>query len=142
MDHDQTLLTARLAADLDGSFEQLVRAHADAVYSVALRLLGDRHEAEDVAQEAFVRAYRSLAAWPADRVRALRPRPWLARITVNLVRNRTRGRRPAVQPLGDHVWAAPEAQRPDVHAERVESTTAAAALLALLPETGGEPLPD
>jgi RNA polymerase sigma-70 factor (ECF subfamily) len=133
MDDDQTL-TARLAADLDGAFEQLVRAHADGVFSVALRLLGDRHEAEDVAQETFVRAYRSLARWPKERVLELRPRPWLARIALNLVRNRARAKGPRTQPLDEEAWAAPEAERPEVHAERVASTAAVVALLGRLPE--------
>jgi RNA polymerase sigma-70 factor, ECF subfamily len=133
MDDDQTL-TARLAADLDGAFEQFVRANADGVYSVALRLLGDAHEAEDVAQETFVRAYRSLARWPKERILELRPRPWLTRITLNLVRNRARVRRPHTQPLRDGTWVAPEAERPEVHAERVEATAAVTALLERLPE--------
>src|SRR3712207_6964316 len=52
-------LNASLAADLDGAFETLVRQHEDRVYSIALRVLGDASDAEEVAQDAFVRAYRS-----------------------------------------------------------------------------------
>ena len=87
-------LTARLARDLDGAFEELVRDHQDTVYGVALRLVGNAHDAEDVAQDAFVRAYRALSGWPPARIHELRVRPWLARITLNLVRNRARDRRP------------------------------------------------
>ena len=61
MDTDSTLISA-LARDLDGSFEALVLAHQDRLYSIALRLLGDPRDAEEAAQDAFVRAYRALAA--------------------------------------------------------------------------------
>ena len=49
-----------------------VRAHAGAVYSTALRLSGSRADADDLAQETFVRAYRALRRFDAERV--LRPR--------------------------------------------------------------------
>lgn len=92
MDSDDTL-TARLAHDLDGAFETLVRTHQDRLYTIAHRFLGDAHEAEDATQDALVRAYRALADYPAERVRALRLRPWLATIVLNLCRNRATRRR-------------------------------------------------
>jgi RNA polymerase sigma-70 factor (ECF subfamily) len=94
-------LARRLARDLDGTFEALVVAHQDRLFTIARRLLGDVHDAEEVAQDAFVRAYRALEGYPAERVRELRLRPWLAAIVVNLARNRRRriaDRQPA-QPL-------------------------------------------
>jgi RNA polymerase sigma factor (sigma-70 family) len=92
---DDTLL-ARLATDVDGSFEDLVRAEQHFVFGVARRLTLDRHDAEEVAQEAFVRAYRALTGYEPDRIRALRVRPWLARIALNVQRNRVRRRRDVV----------------------------------------------
>ena len=83
-------LARRLARDLDGAFEALVVAHQDRLFTIARRLLGDAHDAEEVAQDAFVRAYRALAGYPAERVRDLRLRPWLAAIVVNVARNRRR----------------------------------------------------
>jgi len=53
---DDVSLTIGLADDLDATFERLVRAHQDRLYSIALRVLGDASEAEEAAQEAFVRA--------------------------------------------------------------------------------------
>ena len=88
MDDDE--LAARLAHDLDGAFEVLVLTHQDRLYSVALRLLGDARDAEEVAQDAFVRAYRAMATWDAARIREVRLRAWLASIVVNLARNRRR----------------------------------------------------
>ncbi len=93
MDTDSPLVAA-LAADLDGSFEALVLAHQDRLYSIALRMLGDPRDAEEAAQDAFVRAYRALAGYDAARVRELRLRPWLATIVLNLCRSRL-ARRPA-----------------------------------------------
>ena len=89
MDPD-LVLVARLSADLDGSFGALVAAHQDRLYTIALRLLGDHRDAEEVAQDALVRAYRAMSGYDAARIRALRLRPWLASIAVNLSRNRRR----------------------------------------------------
>ncbi len=89
--NDDTLLDG-LAADLDGSFEALVLGHVDRCYSIALRILGNPHDAEEAAQDALVRAYRALAEYPPERILALRLRPWLTTIVVNVCRNRTRRR--------------------------------------------------
>ncbi|MEO7664399.1 MAG: RNA polymerase sigma factor, partial [Candidatus Limnocylindrales bacterium] len=89
MDPDLAL-AARLASDLDRAFPALVEGHQDRLYTIALRLLGDPRDAEEVAQDAFVRAYRAIAGYDADRIRALRLRAWLASIVVNLSRNRRR----------------------------------------------------
>lgn len=87
MDTDSPLVAA-LAEDLDGSFEVLVRAHQDRCYSIALRMLGDPGDAEETAQDAFLRAYRALAGYDKDRILELRLRPWLATIVLNLCRSR------------------------------------------------------
>lgn len=87
-------LCARLATDLDGHFTELVMDHQQLVFGVAVRVTGDAASAEDVAQEVFVRAYRAMRRYPEERVRELRLRPWLGRMTLNLARNSIRGRRP------------------------------------------------
>ena len=89
---DEPTLLAALADDLDLAFEALVRSRQDRVFSIALRILGDPTDAEDVAQDAFVRAYRALGAWPAARIRELRLDAWLATIVVNTARSRIRRR--------------------------------------------------
>lgn len=67
-------------------WENLVYQHQEAVFRLAYLLLGDSDDAQDVAQEAFIRAYQAL-----DRFDASRPfRPWLLRIAANLARNRRR----------------------------------------------------
>ena len=47
-------------------------------------------DAEDLAQETFVRAYRALRGYERERIEALRPRGWLAAIATNVGRNRAR----------------------------------------------------
>ena len=64
-------LPAALADKLDDSFERLVIAYQDRLYGFALRLSGCPADAEDIAQDAFVRAYRALARFPAERIRTL-----------------------------------------------------------------------
>jgi RNA polymerase sigma factor (sigma-70 family) len=73
------------------AYAVLVAAHQEMTFRTAYLVLGDAAEAEDAAQEAFVKAYRAL-----DRFRDAEPfRPWLLRIAVNAARNRRRaaGRR-------------------------------------------------
>lgn len=68
------------------AWEVIVRHHQEHVFRLTYLNLRDAAEAEDVAQEAFLRAYLSL-----DRFESGRPfRPWLTRIAVNLARNRRR----------------------------------------------------
>jgi RNA polymerase sigma-70 factor (ECF subfamily) len=64
-----------------------VARHREAVFRYAYLQLGDSAEAEDVAQETFLRAFRSFGRF--DVTRPLRP--WLMRIARNLARNRWRG---------------------------------------------------
>ena len=126
-------LPARLARDLDGCFAELMAEHQDLVFGVALRVVGDRHTAEDVAQEAFVRAYRALKRYPAERVRAIRLRPWLAQISLNLARNDRRAVRPA-EPLEASTERANSDAGPVVLAERRDANRTWSRLLAKLPE--------
>ncbi len=68
------------------AWERLVREHQEAAFRLAYLLLGDAHDAEDAAQEAFIRAYQKL-----DRYDSARPfRPWLLTIVAHAARNRWR----------------------------------------------------
>jgi RNA polymerase sigma-70 factor (ECF subfamily) len=108
-------LAARLATDLDGTFAALVGAEQDLVYGIALRSTRDPGAAEELAQDTFVRAYRALGSYEAGRIRDLKVRAWLARIAINLCRNRARSRRsaPAEVPLE----AIAEPMDPALHPE-------------------------
>ena len=112
--------------DPDLEFPRLVRAHADALWSTALRLTGRPQDAEDLVQDVFAAAWRSMSgdAWDDDRWAALKQRPWLVTICLNTWRNglRTASRRP----VEVHVEADP----PTPH--RVEDEVVAADRLAAL----------
>ena len=129
-------LARRLAADLDAAFPDLVRAHQDGVYSIALRLTGTPADAEEVAQDTFVRAHRALQGYDPKRRGELAVRPWLARITLNLCRNRARAasRRPRTAPLDEATAPASAAGDSSAGAIRHETAGELAAALAVLPE--------
>lgn len=86
-------LTALLACDLDAGFERLVAGFQDRIFGLALALTASPADAEEVAQDTFVRAHRALSGYDAPRIRDLKLRPWLHRIALNVVRNRVRVRR-------------------------------------------------
>jgi RNA polymerase sigma-70 factor (ECF subfamily) len=139
-DEADALLTASLADDLDGSFEAVVVAHQDRLYTIALRLLADAGEAEEVAQDALVRAYRALATYDSARIRELRLRGWLTTICLNRCRSRltrraTRPVRPvALEPLleqGHEPAAAAERGPSAIVERRVEGETWARRLAGL-----------
>ena len=136
---DDPRLLDRLATDLDGTFETLVRGHVDRCYSIALRILGDPADAEEVAQDALVRAYRALASYEPQRIRELRLRGWLATIVANLARNRVRRKRPVVTSLAPLVQAGVEpaagtSTDPAAEADRGADREALALALLELPE--------
>ncbi len=81
-----------LQAALEGdpaSWQALVGRHRQAVFRLAYLILGNAHDAEDIAQEAFLKAYQAFDRF--DRHRRLQP--WLLRITRNLAYNRLRSRK-------------------------------------------------
>ena len=135
MIYDDASLAEGLARDLDASFEHLVLAYQDRLFGFALRLSGRAADAEDSVQDAFVRAYRALRRYPEAQRRSLQVRPWLYRITLNVVRNRARGR--PTQALDgaitDRLTAA-RAEQPEPVAEAAERRRELAHLLRTLPE--------
>ena len=136
---DDTALAEHLARDLDAAFEILVRAHVDRCHAIALRILGNPHDAEEVASDALVRAYRALATYEPARIRELRLGAWLATIVVNLCRNKVRRHALPSTPLEPliEVGAEPHASAdtdPAVLTERASDRARLAGLLAGLPE--------
>jgi len=127
--HSDEALAARLAVDLDGSFEALVDAHAGRLFSIALRFIGDPSDAEEAAQDALVRAYRALTGYDEARIREIRLRPWLATIVLNVCRNRARIRRVRTVELAFEPSAEPVVDP----AARSDERASWALLLATLP---------
>jgi DNA-directed RNA polymerase specialized sigma24 family protein len=92
-------------------FERMVNEHQHRVFALSLALTGNRHDAEEVAQDTFLKAYRALCNYPPDRIRDLKQKAWLHRIALNVVRNRVRRVRPRLVELNgsepDHGCSAP-----------------------------------
>ena len=80
-------------------FERMVHEHQHRVFALGLALTGNRHDAEEVAQDTFLKAYRALVTYPPERIRELKQKAWLHRIALNVVRNRVRGSKPRLVAL-------------------------------------------
>lgn len=106
---DDAVLTDRLATDLDAAFVAVVLAHQDRLFTIAHRIGGDRRDAEELVQDALVRAYRALAGYAPGRIRELRLRAWLTTILLNAGRNRARVRRVPTTELAFEPGAEPAA---------------------------------
>ena len=105
----------RLAKDVDGVFPEVVELMRHDLYSGLRRL--QPNDAEDITQEAFIRAYRSLKEYPPQRIRELQLRGWLWTIALNLGRNhaRDRARRPIPVMLHDR-YQSEDPELPDADA--------------------------
>ena len=104
---DARLLERARAGDR-GAFDDLVRRHFAEVYGLIHRLVGNHEDAEDLAQDAFVKAYRSLGFYRGDGTFAA----WLCRIAVHLARDHHRRRGRQVRTLAlELVEAEPAARR-------------------------------
>lgn len=77
------------------AFGELVSRYQDRIFGVAVRLVGDREVAADIAQDTFLRAYRSLKSFRPD----ARFAPWIYKIAVNLCLDERRVR--AVRPVAE-----------------------------------------
>jgi RNA polymerase sigma-70 factor (ECF subfamily) len=85
------------------AFASLIRQHQRLVYSLALRMLSDRHDAEDLAQEVFLQLHRRLAVIESDAHLLF----WLRKVTTNLAIDRLRqGQKHRLLPLDDEPGVA------------------------------------
>lgn len=94
MDAEQIILDNVKAGD-HRAFAILVERHKDEAFTLALRLLGSREEAEEAVQDAFLRAYQALGSFRGES----RFGTWLYRIVYNLCMTRVARRRPRTEPL-------------------------------------------
>jgi RNA polymerase sigma-70 factor (ECF subfamily) len=137
---DDTELRIALAADLDGYFERLVGCYQDRLFAFALRISGNTQDAEEIAQDAFVRAYRALAGYSSEQVQTLALRAWLYQITLNVFRNRVRGRKLHLVPLdelgsgGSSELSDDECKQPESRFEHSERERELGAVVSALPE--------
>ena len=86
-------LAVAVHQNADGAFECLVRTYQDQLFNYACRLVTNSYDAQEVTQDAFVRAHRALTTRYDDaRCAGLMLGPWLYRITRNLAHSRRRAR--------------------------------------------------
>jgi RNA polymerase sigma-70 factor (ECF subfamily) len=100
-------LVRRCLADDPAAIRDLVERFQADVFALCVRMLGHRHDAEDVTQEVFLRVFRSLRRW--DPARPLRP--WVLGIAVNRCRT-CAGRRARGPELADYLHETAD-HRPD-----------------------------
>ncbi|MBY0461509.1 MAG: RNA polymerase sigma factor [Gemmataceae bacterium] len=113
-------LVSRCLTGCPASARELVERFQADVLGACRRLLGHEHDAEDVAQEVFVRVFRSLATW--DRARPLRP--WVLGIAVNRCRTWL-GKRAKLPEPADYLHEAPDRRPADDSAELASEIRAA-----------------
>ena len=116
-----------------GAFGELVRRHQNEVYTVALRMVADRHLAYDVAQDTFVRAWRAIGRFRGDAQFST----WIHRVTVNTaLTHRDRRSRTRADSL-EEGFREPEAEgiSPERAAESAQIRPHLEAALVALPDT-------
>ncbi len=99
---------------------ELVERFSSDVIAVCRRLLGNVHDAEDVAQEVFIRVFRSLTRWDGERPL----RPWVLGIAVNRCRTAL-GNRAKAPTIADYLDDSPDRKPADDSAELVREIRAA-----------------
>lgn len=131
MQEDVTLVRRTLAGDQQ-AFASLVTKYKDSVFNVAYRMLGNPSEAEDVAQEAFVRAYTQLHTYKDTH----RFSTWLLSIASHLSIDQLRRRRFLALPLENVPfldWIADLGLGPEESALAVEASDEMQRVLSVLP---------
>lgn len=131
---DDAHLVARIAARDEGAFRVVIEQHATLLHRIAYRMIGDAHEAEDIAQEAMLRLWDHAERLEA---RSQKGEPmnigaWLKRVTTNLTIDRLRiAKRNSDSEVPDRADDAPLA---DARIEASEATGTAQRLLGELPD--------
>ena len=100
IDSDDAVLMGKIAAGDKSAYTEFLTRHLSAIVDFAWRHVGRRVDAEDVAQEAFIRVWNKAPNW---RAQGPSPRSWLYRITYHLCIDELRRRRPeaSLQDAGD-----------------------------------------
>jgi RNA polymerase sigma-70 factor (ECF subfamily) len=126
MNPSDAQLTEQCRAGECNAFGELVRRNQDAVFNLVWRMTGNWHEAADITQEAFIRAFRKLNSYRPDHPF----RNWILGIGANLARNRFRSLSRRTQ----REQAAFELQDAEFHAPCGEPDPDLEAALAQVPE--------
>jgi RNA polymerase sigma-70 factor (ECF subfamily) len=115
MEADTDLITRCVAGDLD-AFDVLVERHQDRIFNLCYWTLGNREEAADAAQDAFVRAFRGLKNFRGDSIFST----WLHRIAVNVCIDAAQKRRRAPLLYSDIATCNEGETAPDIESRAAE----------------------
>lgn len=130
-DTDEPVLIERAITGDERAFAELVGRYQTAVYNLAYRMLGDAGEAEDAAQEVFLRIYRRLATYDAEH----RFSTWVLSIASHYCIDLLRRKRPWLVPLENiSNWMRARSRGPEAAALVQEQQDTVRTLLAKLPE--------
>jgi RNA polymerase sigma-70 factor, ECF subfamily len=97
--HDDLVWIQRTLAGDQKAFAGLVDRHKNMVFSIALKVLRNREEAEEIAQDCFVKAYQSLKTYKGDSKFST----WLYRIVYNAAISQTRKRKQEFVEMNEHI---------------------------------------
>jgi RNA polymerase sigma-70 factor (ECF subfamily) len=125
---DDAYLVRRAQDGYLDAYEQLVARHAARAYRVALRMLGNHHDAEDVTQEALIAAWQALPTFRSDATFST----WLYRIVTTRSLNRINRTR-TTYPLDTQPEPAARSGGPPEHVERSAAADAVARAITTLP---------
>ena len=121
-DSDDRQLVERFKAGDEGAFDALVDRHSARAYQIAYGVLGSREDAEEVAQDAFIRMHRALPSFRGESEFTT----WMYRIVTNLARNKYRWNKSRMTAFHDSIDAPVEGD--DAEGRRID-----------LPDTGNTP---
>ena len=134
MQGDELLLRRACKGDVQ-AFEELMQSHESRIYAIALRMMGDREDAQDCAQEAMVRIYRAMGSFKGQSALAT----WIYRITMNTCLDELRRRKArkvtSLDSLVDNGWSPTDTgDTPEEHGLRVEKQNALNRAIQSLPD--------
>ena len=111
-------------------FSELVSRYKNLVYSIILRMVTDTEEANDLAQEVFIKAYKNLNKYHPD----FKFSTWIMRITTNHVIDYRRKKKQQTVPLDDMEYAASANSSPEERYIEKESALALKRIVEALPD--------
>ena len=134
MQGDELLLRRTCKGDVQ-AFEELMQSHESRIYAIALRMMGNREDAQDCAQEAMVRIYRAMGSFKGQSALAT----WIYRITMNTCLDELRRRKArkvtSLDSLVDNGWSPTDTgDTPEEHGLRVEKQNALNQAIQSLPD--------
>jgi RNA polymerase sigma-70 factor (ECF subfamily) len=126
---DGTLVQQCLAGDT-AAFDELVERHRRQVYQVCYRFVNNHEDASDLAQDAFLRAYRALHTFKGNSAFST----WLYRVAVNVCLNRLSEKRAATEPIDQREHRDVRGELPDRGVLRQDQAATVRAAIARLPK--------